>query len=485
MDQSIIQSHFRKVNKAMAGILLFLSIVVLYFAMSSRLYYLFGVMAVLCTVAVCSILSINKKKYEFAVAYVISIIMSLVVVYLAKDTNTAYLILLPISISALYLYNRLFILCAVLGNAGFIARNLLGGGSDAEMVKTLVFVNLITLVLFFATIWGTDLIKKSAEEGKRANNSLMELKKTLESIENNTADLNKDIADCNSNLKTVKEISDGLTNTVREVTNGVSGQAESINQVSRMMNAADDKVSETANISKQLGEISSYANQVVSENFEKMNRMEEHMNLISNVVAESVSTVRELQSNTEEINAFLTGITQIADQTNMLALNAAIEAARAGESGKGFAVVADEVRKLAEESSNTVKQINQVINQINNKTDNVLNKVQSENTAVQEGVCFVGQVNKGFENIRQAFQEISSSISNELQMIENASVLFSKVSQETESMASISEEHSAATEEMLATIEEQNSIIEKLNDAMEHINSSSLSLQGVVKNASI
>jgi methyl-accepting chemotaxis protein len=369
MDQSIIQSHFRKVNKAMAGILLFLSIVVLYFAISSRLYYLFGVMAVLCSVAVCSILSIYKKAYEHAIAYIISVIMCLVVVYLVKDINSAYLILLPISISALYLNNRLFILCAALTNAGFIARNLLGGGAVAELVKTLVLVNLITLVLFFATMWGTDLIKKSAIEGKRANDSLAELKKTLESIENNTATLNKDIADCNSNLKTAKDISNGLTNTVREVTNGVSGQADSINQVSSMMNDADNMVSETANISKQLGEISSYANQVVSENTEKMNRMEKHMSLISSVVAESVSTVRELQSNTEEINAFLSGITQIADQTNMLALNAAIEAARAGESGKGFAVVADEVRKLAEESANTVKQINQVISQINSKTD--------------------------------------------------------------------------------------------------------------------
>jgi methyl-accepting chemotaxis protein len=226
MDQSIIQNHFRKVNKAMAGILLFLSIVVLYFAISSKLFYLLGVMAVLCAIAVCSIMSTYKKAYEFAVAFGISIVMCAIVIFLAKDINTAYLILLPISISSLYLYKKLFIICSVLANAGFIANILLRSGIGTESVKTLVFVNLITLVMFFATLWGTDLVKKSAEEGKRANNSLAELKKTLESIESNTAALNKDIADCNSNLKTAKEISNGLTNTVREVTNGVSGQAD-------------------------------------------------------------------------------------------------------------------------------------------------------------------------------------------------------------------------------------------------------------------
>lgn len=93
----------------------------------------------------------------------------------------------------------------------------------------------------------------------------------------------------------------------------------------------------------------------------------------------------ESSSKVKEIDVLSQAILKISEQTSLLSLNAAIEAARAGESGRGFAVVADEIRKLAEDSNQTVAEIQNVtqditksVNQLVYNTTELINFLEND-----------------------------------------------------------------------------------------------------------
>ncbi len=111
------------------------------------------------------------------------------------------------------------------------------------------------------------------------------------------------------------------------------------------------------------------------------------MEQISGRVSEAAQAVESLREQSQQIDAIVRTISEIADQTNLLALNAAIEAARAGEQGRGFAVVADEVRKLAERTTLATGEISGMISAIHHMIDQTVRTIGEGSQTASAGVA--------------------------------------------------------------------------------------------------
>lgn len=134
-------------------------------------------------------------------------------------------------------------------------------------------------------------------------------------------------------------------------------------------------------------------------------------------------------------------IMNVVSQTNLLSLNASIEAARAGEAGKGFAVVAGEIGALAEQSRQTVIQIQSVTQDVTQAVENLssnarklLDFVVNDVTSDYNGFLQIGeQYDKdgvSVNTLMSEFSTIAQALFQNMEGIKNSMSDISKAAEE-------------------------------------------------------
>lgn len=284
-------------------------------------------------------------------------------------------------------------------------------GCRSEVGKLATAVNSLTVT--FRKMLNTlnecsESLVGSSETMRTASNNL------LDSVEDNsstTAELSASILNTNSSIETVT----GEVEKIHEIVEDITDSAQDGNEKS-------DTLIQTANT------MSRTASETLRNNTKKV---EETKKDIENAMANLQSLVK--------INEMATQILDITSQTNLLSLNASIEAARAGEAGRGFAVVAGEIGSLAENSSETVNQIqalcvdaNKSIESIKMCFEDIIAFMETDvSSKFQEFATMAGQYEAVVNDIREvihgihdktsAFSESAANIREQINTVRLAS----------------------------------------------------------------
>lgn len=360
--------------------------------------------------------------------------------------------------------------------------SMLGANMEfSGFISSIAIINISILLLCLLTKWSSELISESLEEEKKTLELLNKLENTMGGIDKNTGVLNNSIEKCNVNINMVMEISDDVASAVHEMTNGISMQADNVNNISQTIIDTSNTVEHSKEISQKIVSVSQVVKNDVNEGAQQIKEMDKQMSIIKTAVKSSLETAISLQEQMRDIDKFLEGIKNIAEQTNLLALNASIEAARAGEAGRGFSVVAKEVAKLAEESNSTVENIYKIIKNTSTTTIVALDEAQKGNEAVNMGDQIAKKLYGTFENLTTVFEELNLHISKQSLLINGVKDTFTVVDTEVQNIAAVSEEYAATTEEILSVIQEQNNKISEIVQEIQAINNISNELNNMIK----
>lgn len=171
--------------------------------------------------------------------------------------------------------------------------------------------------------------------------------------------------------------------------------------------------------------------------------------------------INVLESKSKSISNIITTINKIAKETNLLALNASIEAARAGNAGSGFMVVAEEIKKLADQSVDSVREVEKIITDIQQQTKDTVKIVMEAEDVVKEQEEAVNQTEEAFASLNRQVENLIDNVGmffDSVKVIEDArkGTLAS-----IENISAVSEETAAAS---LSVGENTNSQLEAISN---------------------
>ena len=297
-----------------------------------------------------------------------------------------------------------------------------------------------------------DLLKQKDEVGMMAK-SLRELRKSVRIFANDLIDTSNNITENVANVENAMvKVNDQVNDTsatTEELSAGMEETAatsEEINaSIIEINNVAEDIFGNSREGMSTSEEIKIRANELKKSAIESS---EKANNIYNNVKKDLDLAIDQIKA-VEKINILADAILQITNQTNLLALNASIEAARAGEAGKGFAVVADEIRKLAEQSAESVSDIQEVIEIINPAVTNVVGSSSKVLEFIEK------DVNPDYKMLVEVGEQYSKDA-------EGFNMIMNKFNQIAEQMKESTEDMVVAIEEVSKTVTESASGVENV-----------------------
>ena len=347
---------------------------------------------------------------------------------------------------------------------------VLSGIMMKPLKRMTVLINEMEELKFVSHPWNEKLVKGKDECGAMAKavsamrGSLRNVIKDvtdasvhLNGIVSNLQDASSEVNDsCTDNSATTEELAAGMeetTATTQTIVSGMEDMKEGADNIQRMSMDGEELSNEIEARAAKLKESATESVKLAREMFASLQK-------------NSAKAMEEAKA-VEKINELTEVIMRISSQTSLLALNASIEAARAGEAGKGFAVVATEIGNLANQSSETVANINNIVAEVNQVVRDMGSTLHDTTQFMENQVVPDYQA---FYDVSNQYNEDSVAVKNSMTSIqESVAQLNETMGMMTDGLEGISKTVNESATGVTDIAEKTASVVNRMGETMEMV----------------
>jgi methyl-accepting chemotaxis protein WspA len=248
--------------------------------------------------------------------------------------------------------------------------------------------------------------------------------------------------------------------TARRQEQTVQDLSASTTQVAASVREISATSQDLAGTMGEVNESAAHAADLAARGRDNTNRMATEMKQLVESTASVSAKLGMIREKADRINAVVTTITKVADQTNLLSINAAIEAEKAGEYGRGFLVVAREIRRLADQTAVATLDIETMVRQMQDAVSAGVMQMDKFADEVRSGVGQVTTINQmtyeiitEVQGLSSRFQLVAEGMRNQAAGAQQINDAMGQISDSTKRNAHSVQEFERATAHLRASVE--------------------------------
>lgn len=247
-----------------------------------------------------------------------------------------------------------------------------------------------------------------------------------------------------------------------EVTKAMENVSKELEHTQISTKKIQKELSDLVEVTKQTDVVSKTCIGAVDKCNDKLNVAANQAHKINNLSNAVNTDIKGVMDQMGQVRNIIGIIQSIANQTNLLSLNASIEAARAGEVGKGFSVVAEEIRKLADNTKESIQNIENTMEELDKKTEKMCSGLFEMQHEIENQSTSIKETNEDLSNMNDELSHLVNGVS-----LSNDRL--GKAVNENSSIVDAISNISAITEEVTASAEAIHALSRELAEDSNHI----------------